>query len=96
MAINRWTDKEFVVHIHNRILLSHKKEPFESVLIRWMNLESTIQMEVNQKNKYHILMHVYRIYRDSTDELICRAAIETQTERTDLCTWRLGEEERMG
>ena len=49
-------DKEAVVHIHNGILLSHKKEPFESVLIRWMNLESTIQMEVNQKNKYHILM----------------------------------------
>ena len=49
-------NKEAVVHIHNGILLSHKKEPFESVLIRWMNLESTIQTEVNQKNKYHILM----------------------------------------
>ena len=43
-------NKEVVVHIHNGILLNHKKEPFESVLIRQMNLESTIQMEVNQKN----------------------------------------------
>jgi len=26
MFIDRWTDKEDVVHIHNGILLSHKKE----------------------------------------------------------------------
>ena len=26
MSINRWMDKEDVVHIYNRILLSHKKE----------------------------------------------------------------------
>ena len=26
MSINRWIDKEVVVHIHNGILLSHKKE----------------------------------------------------------------------
>ena len=75
-----------------------KRNAFDSVLIRWMNLQPIIQSEGSQKEKdqYHILMHVYRIYRDSTDEPICRAAIETQTERTDLRTRRLGEEERMG
>ena len=26
MSIGRWVDKEIVVHIHNRILLSYKKE----------------------------------------------------------------------
>ena len=26
MSIDRWIDKEVVVHIHNRILHSHKKE----------------------------------------------------------------------
>ena len=26
MSIDRWMDKEVVVRIHNRILLSHKKE----------------------------------------------------------------------
>ena len=53
-------DKEAVVHIYNGILLSHKKE-FESVLVRWMNLEPVIQTEVNQKEKtkFHILMHIY-------------------------------------
>ena len=38
-----------------------KRNAFESVLIRWMNLELIIQSEVSQKekNKYHILMHIY-------------------------------------
>ena len=36
-----------------------KRNTFESVLMRWMNLEPIIQSEVSQKekNKYHILMH---------------------------------------
>ena len=48
-------DKEDVVHIYNGILLSDKKNKFESVLVRWMNLEPFIQSEVNKKNKYSIL-----------------------------------------
>ena len=37
-----------------------KKKTFESVLIRWMKLESIIQSEVSQKGKhqYSILMHI--------------------------------------
>ena len=40
-----------------------KRNAFESVLMRWMNLEPIIQSEVSQKekNKYFILMHTYRI-----------------------------------
>ena len=36
----------------------------ESVLKRWMNLEPIIQSEISQKekNKYHILMHIFCIY----------------------------------
>ena len=39
------------------ILLSHKRNTFESVLMRWMNLEPIIQSDVTQKenDKYHIL-----------------------------------------
>ena len=56
-------DKEVVVHIHNEMLLSHKMEHLESVLMRWMNLKPIIQSEVSQKekDKYRILMHTYRI-----------------------------------
>ena len=37
-----------------------KRNGFESVLVRWMNVEPVIQGEVSQKekNKYHILMHI--------------------------------------
>ena len=40
-----------------------KRSAFESFLMRWMNLERIIQNEVSQKekDKYHILMHIYRI-----------------------------------
>ena len=40
-----------MVHIYKGILLSHKKNTFESVLMKWMNLEPVIQSEVSQKKK---------------------------------------------
>ena len=56
-------DKKAVLHIHNGILLSYKKNAFESVLMRWMNLEPIIQSEVSQKEKhqYSIFMLIYGI-----------------------------------
>ena len=40
-----------------------KRNVFESVLMRKMNLECIIQSEVSQKekDKYHIVMHIYGI-----------------------------------
>jgi len=40
-----------------------KRNAFELVLMRWMNLEAIIQSEVSQKekDKYHILIHIYKI-----------------------------------
>ena len=63
-----------------------KRNTFESVLMRWMNLEPIIQSEVSQKekDKYHILMPIYGIWKDGTNEFICRAAMEKQTWSTDL------------
>ena len=47
-----------------------KRNTFESVLMRWMNLEPIIQSEVSQKekDKCHILMHIYRIWKNGTEE----------------------------
>ena len=58
-----------------------KRNKFESVLMRWMNLEPIIQGEVSQKekDKYVILMHIYRIQKNGTEELIYKATIEKQT-----------------
>ena len=40
-----------------------KRNTFESVLMRWMNLEPIIPSEVSQKekDKYHFLTHIYEI-----------------------------------
>ena len=40
-----------------------KRNALESVLMRWMNLKPIIQSEVSQKekDKYCILIHIYRI-----------------------------------
>ena len=58
-----------------------KRNKFELVLMRWTNLEPIIQSEVNQKEKckYCILVHMYGIQKDGTDEIICRTALEKQT-----------------
>ena len=58
---DQWIKKSWV-HIYNRVLVIKKKE-CESVEVRWMNLETIIQTALNQKekDKYHILMHIYGI-----------------------------------
>ena len=39
-----------------------KKNAFESILMRWMKLQPTIQSEVSQKEKdKYMLRHIYRI-----------------------------------
>ena len=60
---------------------SIKRNTFETVLKRWMNLEPIIQSKVSQKekDKYRILMHIYGIQKNGTEEFIYRAAVEKQT-----------------
>ena len=40
-----------------------KRKEFESVELRWVNLETVKQSEASQKDKhkYHILAHIYRL-----------------------------------
>ena len=46
-----------IVHIYNGILLSHKRNAFEFIVVMWMNLEPIIQSEIGQKgeSKYSML-----------------------------------------
>ena len=57
-----------------------KRNEIGSFVETWMDLETVIQSEVSQKekNKYCILMHIYGILKNGTDELVCKAEIETQ------------------
>ena len=53
-------DKEVVVHNTMEYYSAIKRNTFESVLMKWMNLECILQNEVSQKEKekYSILIHI--------------------------------------
>ena len=52
-----------------------------------MKQEPTLQNDV--KSEYCVGMHMYAIWRDGHDDPTCRAAKETEMERTDFWTlWR--------
>ena len=55
-------------------ITQHKKNKFESLLVRRINLEPVIQSEGSQKekNKSHILMHTYGIQKNGTHDPACR------------------------
>ena len=90
LSTDEWINKLYIYTMEYYSAI--KRNTFESVLMRWMNLEPIIQSEVSQKekDKYHILMHIYEIQKNGTEEFICRAAMEKQTQRIDLWTWGEG------
>ena len=61
-SIDEWIKKLWYIYTME-CYSAIKWNTFESVLMRWMNLEPIIQSEISQKEKYkhHILMHIYRI-----------------------------------
>ena len=56
----------YVMECHSAI----KRNEFESLLVRW-----------NEKNKCCILTHIYGIWKNGTDEPICKAGIQWGKER---------------
>ena len=62
LSIDEWIKKMW--HIYSMEYYSAiKRNEIELFLVRWMDLESVIQSEVNQKeeNKYCMLTHIYGI-----------------------------------
>ena len=61
-SIDEWIKKLWYIS-RVEYYSSIKRNAFESVLMRWMNLEPIIQSKVSQKekDKYCILMHIYGI-----------------------------------
>ena len=77
---NEWTKKLWYIYTME-CYSAIKRNTFELVLMRWMNLELIILSEVSQKekDKCYILTHIYRISKNGTEEFIYRAAVEKQT-----------------
>ena len=61
-SIHEWIKKLWYIYTRDNYS-AMKRNTFESVLMRWMNLEPIIQSEVSQKekDKYRILTHIYGI-----------------------------------
>ena len=70
---DEWIKKLWSIHTME-YYSAIKRNTFESVLTRQINLEPIIQSEVSQKekDKYHILMHTYGIQKEGTNELFAR------------------------
>ena len=64
-----------------------KRNKTGSFVETWMDLETVIQSEVSQKEKniYHILTYGCGIQKNGIDDFICKAEMETQTQRIN--TW---------
>ena len=83
-----------MVTIYNGILLSHKKNEIESVVVRWMNLESVIQSEVSQKekSKYRILTYIYMESR----KIVLMNYLQGRKRDTEHRLWTQQRKERIG
>ena len=55
-----WIKKLWYIHTM-KYYSAIKRNAFESVLMRWLDLQPIVQTEVSQKEKYqyHILRHIY-------------------------------------
>ena len=71
-------DKEDVVHLYSVTLLSHKKEQ-NWIICRDVDGPREWHTEWNKserENKYCILMHICRIWKNNINDLNCKAEIE--------------------
>ena len=75
MSLSRGMDKENVVHIYSRILLSHKKNEIKAFAATWIDLEITIPSKSERETQTpHDTTYIWNlkynnIYKktDSTD-----------------------------
>ena len=58
-----------------------KRNEIELFVVRWLDLEPVIQSEVSQKekNKYHMLTHIYGIKKKGSEEPRGKTGIKIQT-----------------
>ena len=66
VSINRWVDKTTMAHLHNRILLSHKKKnilPFVTLLV---DLENSMLSGISQSEKDNTIWFHFHVESKQT------------------------------
>ena len=83
-STEEWIENMWYIYAmeQNSAIKRNEIVPFAEM---WMDLETVVQSEVSQKekNKYYKILLICRIQKNDTDELICKAEIETQMQRTN-------------
>ena len=80
MPIDRWMDKEVVVHIYNGILLSHKRE-WNLVLCRHVDASRDCHTKWSKSEREKQILYINAYMwnlENGPDEPVYRAEIETQ------------------
>ena len=70
-------DKTTLGHLHNIMLLGHKKEETLTILTAWMDLENIMLSEISQseKDKYHMI----HSYVESNEQTELTSKVETDS-----------------
>ena len=64
MSIDKWMDKEDVVHIYTGILLSHKKNEIMPFAATWTDLEIIILSEVvRERQLSYVIIYMWNLKR---------------------------------
>ena len=83
VSTERGTDKEVVgcvcVCVCVMEYYSAMKGGHESLLVRWLTLQTVTEWSESERDKDHILTRIYGTYKDGTDEPTWRAGIEMRT-----------------
>ena len=84
-STEEWIKKMWYIYTRDYYSVIKRNE-IESFVETWMDLETVIQSKVSQKEKkqYRILTHICGIQKNGIDDPICKAEIETQTQRTNV------------
>ena len=83
MSSDRVMKKEDVIHIHDGILLSHKKEQ-NSAIYRVVDGPRDSERVKNSEKQIFIILFICGIQKNDIDELICKADIDTQMQRRSI------------
>ena len=82
MLLDQRMDKENVVHLHNGVLLSGKKNDILKFASKWMELETLREVIQTQKDKY-VCTHSYVAFRHKAKKTSLQITIPENSDNNE-------------